>query len=138
MVVIDASVAYKWSDSTEQFFKQAREILKHHLHHKRPIIVPDLVLYELGNVWATKTNLALSHVESNLEDLNSFRLNVKPVTFELIKKATKLAKSCKVSVYDAVYVVLAQQDKCDLVTADMKLFQKINLPFVKLLEQYTN
>lgn len=131
MVVVDASVAYKWWDKKEKLSKKAQVFLKNRLNNK--ILVPDLILYELANAWATKTKLSISDAKRNLKDLESINLQIEPITFELIKKAVEFSKKYQVSVYDASYAVLAQGKKCDLVTADTKFVNQVNLPFVKSL-----
>lgn len=133
MVVVDASVAYKWWDQKEELSEDAQIFLKNHINK---ILVPDLMLYELANAWSTKTKLAISDVKSNLEDLEKLNLQIEPITFKLLTKAVDFSKKYNVSVYDASYAVLARAKKCDLVTADTKFVNQVNLPYVKSLADY--
>jgi len=48
-------------------------------------------------------------------------------------KSAIFSRKYKVSVYDAVYAVLAQDKGCVLITADSKFVDQVNLPFVKKL-----
>ena len=59
MVVIYASVAYKWFHKEEINYSEAVAVLKNHLTDKTEIIVPDLILYELTNAWSTKGTLSI-------------------------------------------------------------------------------
>lgn len=135
MVVVDTSVAYKWSDKNEEFREEALNILRNHIVARDKTIVPDLIFYELANAWATKTKLSLYKINNNIRDLEESSLNVVPVSFKLVKKAILFSKKYKVSVYDAIYAVLAKENKCDLITADTKFAKQVNLPFVKTLAQ---
>lgn len=138
MIIIDCSVAFKWfSQEDEEDTDKALEILASHLHSKELITVPDLIICELANVWVTKSSLPLKSSKVFLEDLRDSHLAIEPISFELISKAITFAKKYKVSVYDAIYAVLAKEKKCDLITADKKFIEKINLPFVKLLGEYS-
>ena len=138
MVVIDTSVAYKWfSTEKEEHLSQALKLLKDHLNNKETIIAPDIIIYELANAWATKTKLSLRKIKTFLEDLQQIRIKIEPVTFELISKAVHFSKNHHVSVYDASYAELAKEKKCDLVTADSKFVEKMNLPFIKHIDKYS-
>lgn len=133
MVIVDASIAYKWWDQKEDLSKEAQLILKNYFNE---IVAPDLILYELANAWATKSKLNISDIKSNIEDLKNLNLQIIPVTFKLTQKAVEFSKKYRVSVYDASYAVLAQEKKCDLITADTKFVNQVNLPFVKSLDKY--
>ena len=130
MVVVDASIAYKWWDSKEKQSDLAKKILA---NEGQRIVVPDLIIYELSNAWATKSKLSLSKIKVNLEDLASLNLEIINISFDLIEKVIAFSKKYKVSVYDATYAVLAKEKKCDLITADDKFVDQVNLPFVKKL-----
>lgn len=136
MVIIDASIVYKWFNSAEEYTEKAFEILNLHLHKLNVVVAPDILLYELANVWATKTSLTETEVIINLNQLKKHALVVIPVDFALLEKAMTLSKKQHISVYDAAYVVLAKTKKCDFITADAKLVKNVNLPFVKLLKDY--
>lgn len=136
MVVIDTSVAFKWTDENEQFRDQALRILRDHIQNKVKITVPQLFYYELANAWATKTKLTIPIIERNLERLKKAGLETEPPNVDSIAKAVEFSKKYKVSVYDASYAVLAQEKKCDLITADTKFVDQVNLPFVKSLTEY--
>src|SRR3989338_7314534 len=137
MIVVDTSVAYKWTDKNEGLREKAFAILKAHVHCKVKIIVPDLIFYELANAWATKTALKFPKIKSNLKDLEDSILQLAPLSFNGLEKAIKFSKKYHVSVYDASYAVLAQENNCDLFTADSKFVKAVNLPFVKHLSDYS-
>lgn len=136
MVVIDASVAYKWFSEEQPDFQAAFKIIEEHKLGRETIIAPELLLYELANAWATKTDLTLQQTTLNLKKLQETSIELLTLDFTLIQKAVVFSKKYRISVYDAIYAVLAKEKRCNLVTADEKFVKKINLPFVKLLEEY--
>lgn len=135
MVIIDTSVAYKWFDESEINSDLALGILNSHLSNKQEIFVPDLLLYELANAWSMKGRLGINQIKDNLTLFKQYNLQIIPVTLDLIEKAVALSKNNQVSVYDATYAVLAQEKKCQLITADEKLADKINSSFILKLSQ---
>lgn len=136
MVVIDSSVIFKWFVAeNEGNVEQALKILENHLNKTETIIVPELLIYEVTNSWATKSNLTLSKIKVFLKDLENSNLQVESITFKLINKVLTFSKKHGVSVYDATYAVLAKEKKCDLITADNKFVDKVKLSFVKKLEE---
>ncbi len=137
MIIIDCSVAFKWfRQEGEEDIDKALGILDSHLHSKEIITVPDLIIYELANVWATKSNLPPERSKVFLKDLENSHLVIESISFGLIDKAVTFSKKFNVSVYDAVYAVLAKEKGCKLITADKKFIEKTNLLFIKLLEEY--
>lgn len=138
MIVVDSSIIFKWFDATENFHLQAKAYLRQHLLRENEILIPDLLLYEITNAWATKTQLDEEDIKGNLARLEKYALNIIPINFELIKKAASHSKKYKVSVYDAIFAVMAEERKCDLITADNKFADKVNLPFIKKLSKFIN
>ena len=62
-----------------------------------------------ANAWATKSSLTADDVQKNLFRLQSYELEIFPVNFSLLAKASQLTKQYRVSVYDAVYAVIAEE-----------------------------
>ncbi len=136
MVIIDTSVTFKWFfEEQESQVTQARKLLELHLNKKESLHAPDLMLYELTNALITKTELPLPKIKSFIQDLDDLKIKFETVTFDLMIKAAHIAKKYTISVYDSTYVALAEKNNCDLVTADTKLQRKLNLTYVKTLDQ---
>ena len=53
----------------------------------------------------------------------------------LIPRAIEIASSARIGVYDCIYVALAEQESCEFVTADAKLFRNLHIqfPFIVML-----
>ena len=133
MIVVDASVINKIFLPNEVGCDRAQRIIDNHIIKKEIIIVPDILFYEVSNTLVTKSHIPLQFIFNSLEKLYLLNLEHIYVTQEHIKKAAKIAKTYHISVYDASYAVLAQEKKCDLLTADIKFVRQLNLPYIKLL-----
>ncbi len=133
MVVVDTSIIYKWFAEQEEDHPLSLQLLEKYLLGKEEIIIPDLLLYELTNAWCTKTELDLMQITNNLNQFETYELPMVTVSFPLLHEASHFARAHKISVYDAVYAVLAENNGCDLITADRRFVTQVNLPFVKLL-----
>lgn len=137
MIVIDSSVAFKWfSTDREEDVAKARKLLGDHINNQETIIVPDLIIYELANAWATKSALTEERIQIHLNDLKDIKLSLQSFNFVLIQKAIEFSKKYHVSVYDSLYAVLAQMKGCKLITADNKFTDKIDSSFVIKLSEY--
>jgi len=137
MVIIDASVINKVFLPNEENHDTALEIIQKHLQKSEGILVPDLIFYEVANTLVTKTVIPEVKILKSLEQLDNFKLLVINPTIEELIKVAKFASTYHVSVYDAVYAVLAVEKGCDLYTADSKFVKRVNLPFVKHLGDYS-
>ncbi len=133
MVVVDASVVCKVVLQEENRDK-AKDILKRHVEGLDQVIVPNLLFYEVANTLATKSAIPKTQMIRSFDKLGSLNLTIYNPTLEEMRKAAEFAKDRHASVYDAIYVVVAQENKCDLITADNKFAKQVNLPFVKTLD----
>lgn len=137
MVVIDSSVVFKWfSTDKESNVDSAIQLLEAHRSKREIIIVPDLIVYEVANAWATKSELTENRIKLHIQDLEAAKLQFVSLDFNLVQKTVKFSKKYRVSVYDAIYAILASEKGCDLITADIKFADKVKLPFVKKLSDY--
>lgn len=134
MVIIDTSVAYKLFSPSESHAEQALQLIHKHIQGTEIIFCPDLLLYELANAFITKTGVSLPQIQTNLDKLKKINIHFETITFPLLEKTITFAHTYHVTVYDASYAVLAQEKKCDLITADNKFAKQVNLPFVKTLD----
>ena len=136
--IIDSSVVFKWFSKGEVDRDLAIKLLDNHISNKIQLMVPNLIFYEIANAWATKSALSAIEVEANLSKLEEANLVIERIDFKLIKLAVIFSKKYQVSVYDATYAVVAEDKKCDLITADDKFANKVNLPFIKKLSEQNN
>lgn len=137
MVVIDASVAWKWLVQDEVLTEQAIRLLEKFLKDEEKIIAPDIILYELGNALASKAQLSPPRVKMIWQKFAAYQITIVNTDWGFVKRAIDFSQKYKTSVYDASYAVLAKQKGCSLITADDKFARQVNLPFVKSLADYS-
>lgn len=127
MIVLDASVIIKALVEDEDGHSKARELVE------KGGVVPDWLFVEVGNAVATKTSFTGKEAKEMLELIYDIGFEVKKIERKWLMRAMELAKQSKVSVYDMIYAVLAQELGMNLVTADVKFAQKTKFDFVKVL-----
>ena len=126
-MVVDASVVVKWfieepgSDRAADLLDQARA---GHL----ALHAPELCVSEVANtIWKLVTHrLVLGRPEGHavVHALGQLPL-VSARTAHLIRRAYAVAVETGLTVYDALYITLAELQKCEMVTADRRLVGKI-------------
>jgi predicted nucleic acid-binding protein len=120
-LVVDASVAVKWFVE-EELSSEARRLLRPDLE----LVAPDFILTEAANVLLKKVRrgeMPAEVVEEALDLLNIFALLSRSVA--LVPAAFTVAKEYGRSVYDALYVAMALQEGCQIVTADKRLYKAL-------------
>lgn len=132
MVILDASVILKWLLS-EEGSEAARELRDRHISGEEHIIVPSLVFYEIANVLRYKTELPDEEIVELFEVLNDLEFSGMHPSFPELEETMLYARSKRISVYDASYVVLARRVGCSLITADSRLLNSVTESFVELL-----
>lgn len=120
--VVDASVAVKWflpevhSESVDRLLREAYQLL-----------APDLIWAEFGNVlwkkWRRK-EIEAEVAQGILRDFLRFPLDVHG-SEPLLQLAWAIAAEFERTVYDSLYLALAQSTGCPLVTADRKLYNAL-------------
>jgi len=124
MIVLDASVIIKWFQD-EADSGRALVFEKKHIRGEETVVVPDLLLYEITNVLSFQKRITASAAESALELLARMEIQVFTFSSLELKEVFRLARAYGISAYDAVYAVLALRLKCQFITADKKLCQKL-------------
>lgn len=120
-LVIDASVVIKWvveEDGTE---------LALALRHETRLIAPDLLVPECANIlWKKVQRKELSKDEALLAArlLQSAEIELVPAR-AFMEIATRIAIELDHPAYDCLYLGLAVDNDCQLVTADERLVNKI-------------
>lgn len=120
--VVDASVAVKWfvpevhSDQAERLLESAEN-----LH------APDLLLSEVGNiVWKKQRRGEITQEEAReiVYALTCVPFLIHP-SLAVVEAALELAIGYDRTVYDCIYLAMAEALRCPLVTADERLFNSL-------------
>jgi predicted nucleic acid-binding protein len=120
--VLDSSVAAKWV-LPEPDSLQALSLLADVRNQTHELIAPDVLPVEVGH--------ALTRAErtGRISPADGFALWCRvmrdcPQLFPylpLMPRAYELSSRMRIGIYDCVYVALAEQEQCELVTADNRL-----------------
>lgn len=134
--VLDASVVIKWFRTLEVDCQKASLLREKFLHEELNIAIPELLLYEIANVLRYKPDLIASDVISVIQSVLRMKLEIKPLLLSTLSSAIFLGYQYNITVYDAIYLSLAQEIGYSFITADEKLYEKIKeMEFVHLLNQ---
>lgn len=118
-LVVDASVAIKWVVA-ENDNDAARALFD----LPDPLIAPDWLLMEAASTFWKKvkrSELLELHALDHLRELPDYFSRLF-ASSPLIDTALDLSFRLRHPVYDCLYLALAQQQSCQLVTADTKFF----------------
>jgi predicted nucleic acid-binding protein len=121
--VIDASVAVKWY-IPEVLSHEAALLLGQTREGEVTLLVPDLFFAEFGNVLWKKLGRNELDAEITREILRSMAMScpVKTVSCSLLAPAAfEIALAFNRTVYDSLYVALAQSRQVPFITADERL-----------------
>jgi len=123
-IVIDASVVTKWF-SEEEDTEKALEYKERHVKGDIELTAPALLLYEVTNALNYKPDFKEEDVKDSINALIDLSLSIKLPTKEVMEKTVFTARKYNISIYDALYIALAEILNIILITADEKLIEKI-------------
>ena len=123
--VLDTSVVAKWFFDEERT-DRAVALLEDLLAGDARIHVPSSLFYELANVVWSRRGPAFTEQQARevWAELMTLPLSVTDES-AVLPEALTFAFQHGVTVYDAVFVVLARQVGCDLVTDDRTLWKQV-------------
>ena len=120
--VVDASVAAKWF-VPEAYTGEAQRLLD----NEDDLLAPELILHEIANVMLKRFRR-----DEMSEERARGAVAMLPFLVRSVSSATVSRFSMDIAVryhrssYDAVYVALAHEHGCALVTADRKLYRALS------------
>jgi len=123
-LVLDASAVAKWFVEEDES-REMRWIRDLYLKGAVTIYVPSLLFTELANALKRVEGLDSTDVINAVKALRNLRLKVVS-DLEVLDKAIEVAFSHDITVYDAVYVALAEATGSKLVTYDKELLNKFS------------
>jgi predicted nucleic acid-binding protein len=116
--VVDASVLVKWFlEEKETDRDRALALRNLHISGRSKIYIPRLALLEVLNAIRFSSKAEEEDGETALEALQNLHLEIIPGEADALRKANAIAWAYKVTLYDALYVALAEKLGYPLITA---------------------
>jgi len=136
LLVLDTSVVLKWFKE-EIHTEIALKIKEEFINGVHEIVEPDLILYEIANAMRYSKLFNQTLIKESLSNLIDMEMDIVIPTQEILLRAVNLSYSYEISLYDAVYIALAELINATMITADEKLYEKIKeLKFVKSIVDF--
>lgn len=122
--VVDASVLVKWfmDEEDRDLALGLREL---HTSGRSTVFVSELTFLEILNAIRYGSKATEKDGAEALHVLQNLHLQVKPIEFDTLRKANAIAWGYKITIYDALYVALAEQVGYPLITADDVMVKKL-------------
>jgi predicted nucleic acid-binding protein len=140
-IVVDASIAVKWYLLDEDSPEDALALRSDFIAERFAIAMPDVARYEVANaINVARRRGRISHdgARQALSDFLAWDFAYLGGN-DLILAAVAAAERVGCSLYDALYLALAESLGCDFVTADRALFERVHpaAAWIKWLGDYT-
>jgi predicted nucleic acid-binding protein len=130
--VLDSSVAFRWVVA-EALSDKAQLVRDDYRNKIRELLSPDVFPIEIahaltraerqGRLTAPRSGVLLADVLSTAPKLFPY--------FPLLRRVVEISSQLRVGVYDCLYIALAEQEGCELLTADVRLASlKPTFPFI--------
>jgi predicted nucleic acid-binding protein len=133
-LVLDTSVILKWFRQGEILAEQALALREGYLEGRFDLVIPTLCAYELANALRYKKDLTATLIQQALESFFDMGFELIPPMKAMLAKAIEIAYRYRTSIYDAIFVALADLSAAQFITADQKLAdQLVDLAFVRYL-----
>ena len=124
-IVVDSSVAYKWHyRNDEPGVEIADALLADHLAGSVVLAAPTTLTVELANS-LRYSGLPPKRVSENIDLIGAARIHLFHASTKTLQRAAELAFEHGISVYDALFLQLAEHLRCPLYTSDRKAFADI-------------
>ena len=140
-IVIDASVVLKWYLSDEKHGYTALQILDKYVSYEIEILAPSLLEYEVLNglfIARKRGRIQEEMVVTAVEGFLNLEIQQKDISF-FYPEVLHFSESYNLSIYDASYLAVANEEGALLVTADKNLYNKVktDLKWVKWIEDFS-
>ena len=128
--VLDASVALKCV-LPEKDSPKAVRLLNAYRKTIHELIAPDIFPVEIAHALTRAERQKIIQAPQGTKRFTAL-MRARPVLhpyLPLLPKAFAISSAMRVGVYDCIYVALAEQESCELVTADDKLLNALQKAF---------
>jgi predicted nucleic acid-binding protein len=139
-IVIDASVVLKWFLADEEYSQSALALLDKYVSFELEIVASSLLEYEVLNglfIAKKRGRIEQEKVMMAVEGFLSLEIEQKNIS-SIYQKVMHFSEAYNLTVYDASYLGVADEEGIELVTADRTLFSKVkkNLKWIKWLGDF--
>jgi predicted nucleic acid-binding protein len=125
--VLDASVIVKWFLHHQEADRDKALALRDlHVAGRSKIHIPRLALLEVLNAIRFNSKAEEADGDAALEALQDLQLEVNSGDINVLRKTNAIAWAYKITIYDALYVALAEQIGYPLITADEAMVKKLH------------
>lgn len=143
--VIDASVLAKVYLKDEEFSSLAEEIVSRYIDGTIELIAPQFILYEIPSAIQTAVRRNRLDPDDGRQAIADFFALQLPALGDastigpMIEAAYSLAQRVRCRLYDALYLVVAEQSGYQFLTADSKLYESVKdrLPYVRWITEFS-
>jgi predicted nucleic acid-binding protein len=128
--VVDVSVALKWV-LPEPLADKARQLRDDSQNHIHELWTPDIFPAEMANALTRAERrkiIAVGQATRLLAEAMRTAPKLQPY-LPLLTSALSIASQARIAIYDCFYLVLAQQEGCDFITADDRLVRNLQAQF---------
>ena len=122
--VVDASVLVKWF-MAQKYRSLALGLRELHLSGRSNLVVLELTFLEVLNAIRYNPRAKEKDGAEAVSVLENLHVQVQPIDFQLMHKANSVAWTYRITIYDALYVALAEQIGYPLISADEVLIKKL-------------
>ena len=124
--VVDVSVLAKWFLHHQEADRDRAIALRDlHISGRSKIHIPQLALLEVLNAIRFSPKADEEDGATALEALQDLHLEIRTSDTDVLRKANAIAWAYRITIYDALYVALAEQVRYPLVTADEAMIRKL-------------
>jgi predicted nucleic acid-binding protein len=139
LFVVDASVVVKWlvREADEDTALRIQDLYR---SGDIELLAPRFLILEVGNVLGKRVRRVELTPEAAQRCFDRFLAGLPTLwdSVQLTHLAFNLALAHRQNIYDCVYLALALERRCDLITADEKFVRSMSTayPFVRLLREF--
>jgi len=119
-VVADASVIVKWFVD-EIHSEMARKLRDEYINGSIEIIAPELMPYEVLNALKYTKLFTKEELVMIAKSLTLYGFRLYPLAGKIAERTVEIAMERDLTIYDASYIALAEDQNAKLYTADKKL-----------------
>jgi len=128
--VLDSCVGFKWL-VVEQETDEARKLRDEYRQAAHVLLAPDIFSVEVAHA-LTRAERQGRITPAEGAQLMTDMLNTLPQLFPslpLLPRAYQISSGARIGIYDCLYVALAEQEGCELVTTDARLLTNLQSQF---------